>query len=110
MPHKYNNGEWCELYVPAKVLLTGKLNLCDANLNLTGKSIDVLSLITGENRIARDKTKGILTIEDLDTETNSHLLDFSKLKKLLTNFEKELIKNRTSKSTKSAFALAAGEK
>ena len=109
MPHNYNNGEWCELYVPAKVMLTGELELCDANLNLIGKSIDVLSLIKGEDRIARDKIKGALTIEDLNKGNKNHLLDFSKLKKLLANFEKELIQNKKSVSSTSAFPLGAGE-
>ena len=109
MPHNLNNGEWCELYVPAKVLLTGKLPLCDADLKLTGKFIDVLSLVKDKKRLVRDADTEEVIIEDILTRTEAVLLDFSKLTKLLTKFEKELIDNRTSRSSTNAFALAAGE-
>ena len=86
MPDKFNNGEWCELYAPAKVMLTGELPLCDANLNLTGNSIDVLSLDNGNTRIARDKDNARLTIRDKQSGADKVLLDFAKLEKILRSF------------------------
>ena len=109
MPHKFNNGEWCELYVPAKIMLTGELPLCDADLKLTGKSIDVLSLVKDKKRLVRDETTKKVMIEDISSLSKTELLDFSKLTKLLTNFEKELINNKTSRSSTNSFALVAGE-
>lgn len=72
MPLTGNKGEWSEIYVFLRLLVTGKLFAADADLNkISGTFYNILNILRNENgqqlEFHVDSNRGRVSVVDSDT-------------------------------------------